>query len=307
MSPDLGFLLATDEDFTPYRQVATLEDGTVVRAGSGSDTPQVTPGNPFSTPDTVFLGRGCDVDGALLTASQTGATTGVVERGSCTFTEKVANIQDAGYSGAVVVNSSVPGNCSGAINVFVEGGIPAFFFGRDTGSLLFGAPYDEDACQAGGVPFGAAVGTVGQGFSVESVFEGWGYVRLYDIDVNAGDDNRVLGTAVDTYAVPESQDARYAEEFGDLSVHEVAIDPRYVPSDRRPGLAYFSYYAAGLRVVEYGPRGVTEVGAFIDGSGNNFWGVEVYERGGKTFVLASDRDYGLYVFEYTGKVRRSRP
>lgn len=82
MSPDLGFLLATDEDFTPYRQVATLEDGTVVRAGSGSDTPQVTPGNPFSTPDTVFLGRGCDVDGALLTASQTGATTGVVERGS---------------------------------------------------------------------------------------------------------------------------------------------------------------------------------------------------------------------------------
>ena len=99
-------------------------------------------------------------------------------------------------------------------------------------------------------------------------------------------------TQIDTYAIPESQDPAYASGFGDLSVHEVAIDPE-------EPLAYLSYYAGGFRVLEYGTGGLTEVGAFIDEGGNNFWGVEVYERGGETYVLASDRDFGLYVFQYT--------
>ncbi|GAA0811901.1 hypothetical protein [Spirilliplanes yamanashiensis] len=44
-------------------------------------------------------------------------------------------------------------------------------------------------------------------------------------------------------------------------------------------------------------RGLKEVGAFIDKGGNNFWGVEVHKIGGKQYVLASDRDYGLYIFK----------
>jgi hypothetical protein len=97
---------------------------------------------------------------------------------------------------------------------------------------------------------------------------------------------------IDTYAIPESQDPAYASGFGDLSVHEVAIDPD------RP-LAYFSYYSGGFRVARYGRHGLTEVGAFIDEGGNNFWGVEVYKRHHRTYVLASDRDFGLYIFKYT--------
>ncbi|MPZ73841.1 MAG: hypothetical protein GEU74_11520 [Nitriliruptorales bacterium] len=68
----------------------------------------------------------------------------------------------------------------------------------------------------------------------------------------------------------------------------------------RPALdvAYLSYYAGGVRVVEYGRKGLKEVGAFIDEGGSNFWGVEVHEMNGETYVLASDRDYGLYVLQY---------
>ena len=81
-----------------------------------------------------------------------------------------------------------------------------------------------------------------------------------------------------------------AQGFGDLSVHEVAMDP-----ERR--LAYISYYSAGFRILKYGPRGLREVGAFIDEGGNNFWGVEVHEVDGRQYVIASDRDFGLYIFQ----------
>jgi hypothetical protein len=64
-------------------------------------------------------------------------------------------------------------------------------------------------------------------------------------------------------------------------------------------VGYLSYYAGGLRVVEYGEEGLTEVSAFIDEGGNNFWGVEVWhDEHGTKYVLASDRDFGLYVFRY---------
>jgi hypothetical protein len=54
-------------------------------------------------------------------------------------------------------------------------------------------------------------------------------------------------------------------------------------------------------VARYGLDGLEEVGAFIDEGGNNFWGVEVHEVGGEQYVLASDRDFGLYIFQYTGR------
>ena len=67
------------------------------------------------------------------------------------------------------------------------------------------------------------------------------------------------------------------------------------------GLAYLSYYSGGFRVVTYGKNGIQEVGAFIDEGGNNFWGVEIWnDENGEQFVLASDRDFGLYIFQYTG-------
>ena len=53
----------------------------------------------------------------------------------------------------------------------------------------------------------------------------------------------------------------------------------------------------GFRVLEYGSKGLKEVGAFVDEGGSNFWGVEIHEIDGKQYVLGSDRDYGLYIFD----------
>ena len=99
---------------------------------------------------------------------------------------------------------------------------------------------------------------------------------------------------IDQYYLPEGQDPAFAQGFGDLSVHEVATDPD-------SNLAYISYYAGGFRVVSYGPGGLEEVGRFIDTGGNNFWGVEVHKHpNGQKYVLASDRDSGVYLLQYTG-------
>lgn len=107
---------------------------------------------------------------------------------------------------------------------------------------------------------------------------------------------------IDAYAIDEALDPRYASGFGDLSVHEVAVDPW------KKDLAYVSYYAGGLRAVRYGSRGLEEVGHYIAPEGNNFWGVEAHrlptgrrKTGKETLILASDSDSGLWIFRYTGK------
>ena len=87
----------------------------------------------------------------------------------------------------------------------------------------------------------------------------------------------------------------FAEGVGDLSVHEAATSPT------RNDLVYFSYYSGGFRVLKItADEKLQEVGRFIDQGGNDFWGVQVFSQGGKEYVAASDLDYGLYIFEYTG-------
>ncbi len=123
--------------------------------------------------------------------------------------------------------------------------------------------------------------------TVRSLFDGWGYVHLFR---NA---NGKLAQ-LDTYAIPEAMDPKHASGSGDLSVHEVAA------SHVRNDLAYLSYYAGGLRVIRVEKDKIVEAGRFIDVSGNNFWGVQVFRHGGREYVAASDIDFGLYVFRYTG-------
>jgi hypothetical protein len=49
------------------------------------------------------------------------------------------------------------------------------------------------------------------------------------------------------------------------------------------------------------PTAPVEVGRYIDAKGNNFWGVALAEdASGDRIVLASDRDFGLFIFRYTG-------
>ncbi len=100
---------------------------------------------------------------------------------------------------------------------------------------------------------------------------------------------------------PEALDPAFAFGFGDLSVHEVAMDPGQ-------NRAYSSYYAGGMRVFDFGESGIEEVGHFIDDDGSNFWGVETFtlsspkagDLQGKRLFAGSDRDFGIQIFRYTG-------
>lgn len=291
---DNQYIVAADEDFGPFRATATnTTDGTEFSATQGSDTPALPEGGTLEG-TTVFVGRACPGDPAVPAATGPGQFA-VVERGLCTFTEKMANVEAAGgYEAVIVFNREGSDACTGLVSMLIEGSIPALFVGRDVGFDFFNAPYDDDACQAGDGTAQAPIdiGTVGDTVSFESFFDGWGYVHLYANETDTM-------TELDTYAIPEAHDPAFASGFGDLSVHETATS--LVDS----GLAYFSYYAGGFRVArvtEHPDGSVTldEVGHFIDEGGNNFWGVQVFERDGHEYVAASDRDFGLYIFEYTG-------
>jgi hypothetical protein len=281
---DNKWFLATDEDFDPYRVVATITGGTYAgqefTAIQGSDVPQID--NETSlTGATEFVGLACSP-----VSPATTSTVAVIERGVCDFTVKVQNVQAAGYSGAIVFNRTGVDGCETLISMLVEADIPAVFVSRTDGFRILNRSLDGYTCSESGSGTGAGAPGPGNPVDISAIFDGWGYVHQYDANTMQ---------EVDTYALPESQDASYASDFGDLSVHEVATDP-----DRN--LTYISYYAGGLRVVKHGGDGMTEVGRFIDKGGNNFWGVEVHKHpNGQKYILASDRDHGLYIFQYTGR------
>ena len=288
---DNRFIIGTDEDFDPYRLAVTFEDGTFL-AKAGTNTTQNQAEAISGTP--IFVGRACPGDAAVPPAPDLpGDEIAVVERGVCFFTEKVANVIAAGgYEAVVIMNREGSDACDGVLTPSVEGDIPVIFVGRGTGFALFDTPYDQAAACSDGPQDLAPIpiGTVGDTITdVGSVFDGWGYVHLFDAQTLE---------ELDTFAIPEAMDPAYATDFGDLSVHEVAVDPL------DPSLAYLSYYSGGLRAIQIqcsNPADTStcelvEVGGYLDANGNNFWGVETQVRDGQTYIFASDRDSGLWIF-----------
>jgi hypothetical protein len=283
---DSNYIIAADEDFNPLGVRGTTNDGGTFRAGSGSGTKQIPLGAPL-TGLTRYVGRACIGDPAP--PAPAGAPIAVVSRGLCTFTEKIASIEAAGYTAAIVVNREGADGC-GAFGMSVEGGIPALSVPRSDGFALFDkSGFDLAACLAGTAELlpGVALGDTGDTVTLSSFFDGWGYVHLYR---NAPGKLQEL----DRFAIPEAMNPAFAQGFGDLSVHEVAVSPT------RNDLAYFSYYSGGFRVLKIVNDKFVEVGRFIHEDGNNFWGVQVFHHNGQEYVAASDMDHGLFIFRYTG-------
>jgi hypothetical protein len=266
---------------------ANTSDGEEFEATQGSDTPQIDADTSLSG-ETKFVGRACDGDPTVPAGD--GTQVAVVERGVCDFTVKVANVEEAeGYTGIIVFNREGSDACTDLLNMDVQGNVPTLFVARDTGYDLFDieGQYDEVACRSGSAQAPIALGTTGDTVNVEAIFDGWGYVHLYK---NGSGKLQELGT----YAIPEAHDEHFAANHGDLSVHEVAM------SEQQNGLAYFSYYSGGFRVAKIQGDKLVEAGSFIDQGGSNFWGVKTWQKDRQEYVLASDRDYGVYIFQYTG-------
>ena len=289
---DNAYVIGSDEDFGPFALTArNVTDGTAIGTSQGSGTTKLTPGQSI-TGDAVFFGRGCTGDPAAA-AGGSGIQIAVVERGLCTFTEKVANvIAKGGYEAVLIFNRTGSDACNEALSMDVEGDIPTFGVApREQGFAIFNQVYDNAACLAGTGPASlpVAVGTPGDSLTFSSYFDGWGYVHLFK-------NSNGKMAELDTYAIPQAHDPALKEGFGDLSVHEVAT------SAQNASRMYFSYYSGGFRVADIVKGKIVEKGHFIDVGGNNFWGVQVFTGAdGKEYVAASDRDFGLYIFRYTGK------
>lgn len=89
----------------------------------------------------------------------------VVERGVCTFQQKLDTVVAAGgYEAAIVFNreGSADG-CDTLITMLASSSLPAFFVDRQAGLALFDLPYDQASCLAGDGTKTAdvAIGTAG--------------------------------------------------------------------------------------------------------------------------------------------------
>lgn len=274
---DNKFILGADEDFNPYRNTGEILTGsyagTLYSATLGSNVPNVP--DEGIEGDTEFVGTACT---ALPPAT---VPIAIAERGTCTFTIKAQAIQAAGYEMALIMNDKATDpDCDSHVFMLAVADIPTLFVGRSTGLQLLNVPFEDPCATDAPAPF-----TGGEETTLGPVFDGWGYLHLY---------NAATMQELDQWAIPEALSPAYAEGFGDLSIHEVATDPSR-------NIAYVSYYGGGFRVVKFGRTGIQEVGAFIDRGGNNFWGVQlVPDSGRRPLVAASDRDSGLYLFQYTG-------
>ncbi len=299
---DNQFLLAADEDFAPFRNIArSLSGDTNGRAKSiveGGDNPvriaNLADGR-MEGPST-FVGDGCNP--ATITQAPTPDDPNtddiaLIERGgvlpppavppnnACGFADKFDNAAAAGWDGVIVFNQVRPDD--GQVNMLtVDADGPPVIPG--------GHMRRVDAMGAEGVLSTStttpAPGTAGPTLSVGADFDGWGYAHLYDAQT---------GQPIDAFAIDEARDPRFASGFGDLSIHEFATDPTEY-------LAYSSYYAGGIRVFRFSRQnGLEETGAWIADGGSNFWGVEQFTTpAGQRLIAGSDRDFGLVILRYTG-------
>jgi hypothetical protein len=310
---DNRFIIGTDEDFSPYRPIFEIvtgaNAGTYFAGEFGWTVPIAQLSDGVLNGPTVYGGYGCPEDAASIPdPSVLGPLAPgeeailVLQRGpvgdpsanfeGCFFSQKVEAAQEAGYDAVIIANhhSGAEGGdapdahlCGSQGHVFTPE-IPAICIGHRAFHLLFNTPVSYT------YPEAPAVGTIGEDVRATPVFDGWGYVWLLDAQTLE---------PLDTYAIEEAHDPDFAFGFGDLSVHEVAVDPQ------DPSLAYLSYYAGGLRAIQIqceDPEDTStcelvEVGGYLDPMGNDFWGVETFVGDdGQTYILASDRDSGLWIF-----------
>jgi len=220
----------------------------------------------------VFVGRGCGQDAYL---ADPAGKIALVERGACRFDEKVARAQQARATGAVIfddqANTDEIAPMDGSRHVVLPNGsavdvdIPAVLVSRDTGLGL----------RDSGPPTTA---------SAASTFTGWGYLTLWDVR------DRRHPVQVGEFATPEVFEPSRAGA-GLWTVHNPEV---------RGSTLLASWYSDGVRAIDISrpwlPREIaawTGAGAPADAPPLSIWGVAF----SGSLVLASDRNFGLYVLQ----------
>jgi hypothetical protein len=277
-----NILLAADEDFSPFSFTFTSSAFSGERtAVEASFSPQIVeqPGREM-TGTVVHLGRGCPAGSITETnpddpyLADPAGKIALIERGGCRFDHKVARAQQAGATGVIIYNNApgllLPGGNNPTImpdGSRVPITIPVISVEQSTGLLL----------RDGSQPVTA---------SAAAVFDGWGYLRIFDISDPANPKQ------VSTFATENTFNEAVATQ-GTWSVHNPEV---------RGSTAYLSWYNDGVRVLDISnPRVPREIG-FWTGAGApaaappvDIWSVVPHGD----LLLASDRNYGLYILKQT--------
>lgn len=271
-----NILVAADEDFAPFEFQFTSSAFSGTRlAVEASFTPRIIdqPGREMAG-EIVYVGRGCpagSINGVNPDDPYLADPTGkiaLIERGSCSFSAKIARAEAAGATGVIVFNNAAGGEAlvlMGSTAGFPAPTRPAIFVGRSTGlAMIAGAP-----------PVTARAA---------AVFNGWGYLRFYDIKDPA---NPKL---ISTFATPNTNNEAVATS-GTWSVHNPEV---------RGNTLYASWYSDGIRIIDISnPAKPHEIGfwagagAPADAPAVNVWSIVPHGD----LLLVSDRNYGLYILK----------
>jgi hypothetical protein len=334
---DGSVFIGTDEDFDSFRTTPLTrvtgdanfpapEEYSTVAVGGAPVT--ILPDKRLNGP-VAYGGYGCPGTSAPIPDADTTIPPGSLEageeqiivlqrgptgdpnapEGACFPGEKADNATDQGWDAVILTGRHLAGgaadddppNCGfGAFPPDEQ--IPAVCTTHTAMHELFARTPDFTLPYPLGDPADLEpdIGDVGFEVDITATFDGWGYVRVLDTDPASAP------TEIAQITIPQTMDEAFATGFGDLTVHEVEV-PRGDPNEGGPGpdddlVAYFSWYAGGFRVFDISdPANPSELGHYIDNAGNNFWGVALAEdENGERIVLASDRDFGLFIFRYTG-------
>ena len=280
---DGSLVIMGDEDFAPIRVIPEITSGPfggeTFNASQGSNVPQVDESNPLVGP-TRFVGLACGSAPSPVGAGEIA----VIERGACAFTTKAQTVSAAGYVGGIVFNSETGDPpCEAVVSMLAVGDIPFLFVARSSGFKILGITgYDPGNCPGGPNPSLPAAGTAGEDVSITAQFDGWGYMRVLDVSDPGSITELGQFATENVLADPPPP--------GDHTMHNVIVDG---------DCAYISWYADGMRVVDFStPSSPTEIAHFVDSGGSNFWGVFLHDHpDGNTYILGSDRDSGLWIFE----------
>ena len=278
-----------DEDFSPERTVFTVDTGDFTGGYSAIQADFTVPLHELEegtmTGFTTFVGLGCDTETIppppMTTLEPGELHIALIERGVCAFQEKIANVAEAGYGGAIIFNmESAAGESFFMSSDPDSGTIPAISVNRFTGFAILGISPESPANT-----LLLPVGTVGQRITARGVLDGWGYGRILDVSdpANITELGQFATENVMAFPVPP----------GDHSMHNLIVRGRR---------AYISWYTDGIRVVDFSqPAEPREIARFVDvasEAGSNFWGVYLFEHpNGQIYILGSDRNTGLWILD----------
>lgn len=294
---DGRYVLMGDEDFSPYRSVATYTPAggspTEVQAAEGAFTTQLSsyamsplPEDLVDAQGELCTGNGVDFEGQIA----------LIQRGTCTFQLKADIAKAQGAIGMVVYNDAARGDAL----VLMGGDGIEDFFGFFVGNT-------------DGMDMKAALTSGAVTFDVQQLFDGWGYLRV--IDTQGGSDDGKF-SEVTSFATPNV--FRDPPLPGDYTMHNVVMGPA---DTEWAETAFISWYSDGMVSLDVtDPTEPVWTGQWIgcysgndhgddgpdcdptlDSNGNaqaaatNLWGVYPTVIEGQVYVLGSDRNNGLVI------------